>query len=172
MINSYLPEIRPTSRADVVRTVETSGDGGQDVASPLEVVLRDSGEERSIGCLRSSGDRGERAAAHRCDVEELTSLVIRVRFVAGLPVRDQIVGDALHGLSGDAEPSGGRGHGPAAVGDDAEQLPASLGLTVTVRDLLAIAPQEAAQFEDVGDEQCETLARGCAAARSPSSRVW
>ena len=66
---------------------------------------------------------------------------------------EQIAGDALNALAGQAKAAGDRGYGAWPCADDAEDVPAGNGLAKFFGDRRAGAPGQARQLIHVGHQQ-------------------
>jgi hypothetical protein len=66
---------------------------------------------------------------------------------------EEIVGDALNALAGQAKAAGYGGYGARPCADDAEDVPPGNGLAKYVGDRLAGAPGQARQLVHVGHQQ-------------------
>jgi hypothetical protein len=66
---------------------------------------------------------------------------------------EEIAGDALHALAGQAKAAGDGGHGARPCADDAEDVPPGSGLAKVFGDRRAGAPGQARQLVHVGHQQ-------------------
>jgi hypothetical protein len=66
---------------------------------------------------------------------------------------EEIAGDALHALAGQAKAAGNGGHGARPCADDAEDVPPGNGLAKLFGDRRAGAPGQASQLVHVGHQQ-------------------
>jgi uncharacterized protein YbcV (DUF1398 family) len=70
---------------------------------------------------------------------------------------DDVVGHPLHGLSGDAEPSGHLRDGEGTVDNDAQQLPAGLGLPLAGSQRLPLSPESSRRLVDIRHEEGDVI---------------
>lgn len=75
------------------------------------------------------------------------------------PAFDQIVGAALHGLPGGPQPPSRLRDRQRIPGEDAQCIPARLGLSLLTSDVPGGLAKPAAELEDVGDEVGECLVK-------------
>ena len=83
--------------------------------------------------------------------------MIGVRLGGREPALEQVVGAALDGLPGGAEPAGGLGDGERVGREHAERIPARLGLALLPGDVVSGPAEPAGQLEDVGDEPGQSV---------------
>lgn len=102
-------------------------------------------------------DAPENLSTARREVKHRGGPVLGVRPEDHEPGFCEIVGDPLDGLAGDAEPTGGLWNGAPMVGDDAQQLPARLGLALSMCQYVADPSKQRGSLVDVGDQEREFL---------------